>query len=413
MGSLAKDEKFTASLLPQFPLVQIGERIKPDQLFIVFDLLSTSNQRLVKTFLQQALSDSTLNEVYVLSTFKLQPKSTAVIFGLYSSTENRKYFEFTVMGRVNKARDKTAEMPSSAVFSLGLTPICMFKQTAYYDTKAAYMPAQIAARLYLRNDGKLHAVIFSNVPLADGKRHTILLRLSGLQRGHSKAELYVDCAQLDSTQELSKAFSGLSQSSEPVELRTLQRKAQDVLEELKLVVRGSLSQVAGLQDCFLPQIEPAVSYPGIYQKKSNYIPGSLQEVLLAFVNKVKETTFLRNTIAECQACGLGAGNFPTPPPQPPKPKCETNTCFRGVLCTDTADGFQCGPCPEGFTGNGIVCTDIDECRYNPCFPGVRCLNMAPGFRCETCPPGYTGQIIQGVGINSAKNNKQVGLHGHR
>uniref|UniRef100_A0A803T6V3 Thrombospondin 4 n=1 Tax=Anolis carolinensis TaxID=28377 RepID=A0A803T6V3_ANOCA len=321
----------------------------PDMPQIFFDLLSTPNQKLVKTFLQQALSDPTLNEVYVLSTFKLQPKSTAVIFGLYSPTENRKYFEFTVMGRVNK----------------------------------------VSLR-YLRNDGKLHAVIFNNVPLADGKRHTVLLRLSGLQRGHSKAELYVDCAQLDSTQELSKAFSGLSQSSEPVELRTLQRKVQDALEELKLVIRGSLSQVAGLQDCFLPQIEPAVQYQG---KMFNFcLYHSIAKWQKSFISVIT---------------GLGAGNFPTPPPLPPKPKCEVSTCFRGVRCTDTADGFQCGPCPEGFTGNGIVCTDIDECRYNPCFPGVRCVNMAPGFRCEACPPGYTGQIIQSVGINSAKNNKQV------
>lgn len=31
---------------------------------------------------------------------------------------------------------------------------------------------------------------------------------------------------------------------------------QDFLEELKLVVRGSLLQVASLQDCFLQQSEP-------------------------------------------------------------------------------------------------------------------------------------------------------------
>lgn len=60
--------------------------------------------------------------------------------------------------------------------------------------------------------------------------------------------------------------------------------------------------------------------------------------------------------------GLGTGNFPTPPPQPLRPKCEANTCFRGVRCTDTTDGFQCGPCPEGFTGNGVICTDIDEVK---------------------------------------------------
>ncbi|XP_028604651.2 thrombospondin-4 isoform X1 [Podarcis muralis] len=270
---------------------------------------------------------------------------------------------------------------------------------------------------YLRSDGKLNAVIFSNVPLADGKRRSVLLRLSGLQRGSSKAELYVDCVQMDSVQDLPKAFSGLSQSSEAVELRTLQKKAQDTLEELKLVVKGSLSQVAGLQDCFLPQIEPAVQYPGVstsdfnrqllgHMMQMNQILGDVKDLLR---QQVKETTFLRNTIAECQACGLGAGNFPTPSPPPPKPKCEANTCFRGVRCMDTADGFQCGPCPEGFTGNGVICTDVDECRYNPCFPGVRCVNTAPGFRCEACPSGYSGQIIQGVGINSAKNNKQICL----
>lgn len=78
----------------------------------------------------------------------------------------------------------------------------------------------------MRSDGKLNAVVFSNVPLADGKRHAVLLRLSDLQRGFSKAELYVDCRQMDSIQDLPKAFSGLAQSSEAVELRTLQKKAQ-------------------------------------------------------------------------------------------------------------------------------------------------------------------------------------------
>lgn len=79
---------------------------------------------------------------------------------------------------------------------------------------------------YLRNDGKLNALIFSNVLLADGKRHAVLLRLSGLRHGFSKAELYVDCTLMDSIQHLPKVFSGLSQASESMELRTLQKKAQ-------------------------------------------------------------------------------------------------------------------------------------------------------------------------------------------
>lgn len=70
--------------------------------FSVFDLLPYANKRMVTNFLQQALGDSTLDDVYLLSTFKLQPKSTATVFGLYSSADNNKYFEFTVMGRMNK-----------------------------------------------------------------------------------------------------------------------------------------------------------------------------------------------------------------------------------------------------------------------------------------------------------------------
>lgn len=70
----------------------------------VFDLLPSSSQRLNPSVLQPILTDPTLNEVYVASTFKLHTKSSATIFGLYSSTDNSKYFEFTVMGRLNKGK---------------------------------------------------------------------------------------------------------------------------------------------------------------------------------------------------------------------------------------------------------------------------------------------------------------------
>ncbi len=46
----------------------------------------------------------------------------------------------------------------------------------------------------------------------------------------------------------------------------------------------------------------------------------------------------------------------------PRSRCQPNPCFKGVGCMETFDfpGYRCGPCPEGMTGNGTHCQDIDE-----------------------------------------------------
>lgn len=343
----------------------------------VLDLLSPAVQRQVTNYLQQALNNPSMNEVYVLSTFKLQPKSTITLFGLYSTKENNRYFEFTVMGRLNKASLR-----------------------------------------YLKSDGRLNSVIFNNIELADGKQHSLLLHLSGLHRGPSAAELYLDCIQVDAIKDLPRPLTGLNLNTGSVQLKTLQKKGQDSMDELKLVMGGSLTQIASIQECFMQQSEPG-QYAGDVSRQLlgqisqlNQLLGELRDVMR---QQVKETMFLRNTVSECQACGLTPDYpLPTPPPKPkpttpPKPRCAATSCFQGVRCTETESGFQCGPCPEGYTGNGIICTDTDECRLNPCFPGVRCINTIPGFRCESCPPGYTGPIVQGVGTTYARQNKQICL----
>lgn len=40
----------------------------------------------------------------------------------------------------------------------------------------------------------------------------------------------------------------------------------------------------------------------------------------------------------------------------PLPRCTNQTCFPGVTCTDISAGVSCGPCPVGFSGDGITCT---------------------------------------------------------
>ncbi|KAK3270608.1 hypothetical protein CYMTET_20999 [Cymbomonas tetramitiformis] len=97
--------------------------------------------------------------------------------------------------------------------------------------------------------------------------------------------------------------------------------------------------------------------------------------------------------------------FPAPPPSPP-PMCEVlEPCFPGVLCgSDPAHptGYLCGPCPEGMSGDGEDCTDVDECAVglgaptgasdnttSPCDPLTQCTNEPGGFSCSGCPGGYT------------------------
>lgn len=79
---------------------------------------------------------------------------------------------------------------------------------------------------YLKNDGRLNSVIFSNVHLADGKPHAVILWLSGLQQELCTIELYLDCLQVGAIQDLPKAFSTLLERSAAVELRTFLKKPE-------------------------------------------------------------------------------------------------------------------------------------------------------------------------------------------
>jgi len=71
-----------------------------------------------------------------------------------------------------------------------------------------------------------------------------------------------------------------------------------------------------------------------------------------------------------------------------------NPCFTGVNCTDqpppaNITGFICGPCPSGYFGDGLECTDIDECSNNTLNNCEQtCVNSLGSFSCE-CNSGYS------------------------
>ncbi|XP_066422226.1 cartilage oligomeric matrix protein isoform X1 [Molothrus aeneus] len=133
----------------------------------------------------------------------------------------------------------------------------------------------------------------------------------------------------------------------------------------------------------------------------------LLEVRDLLKQQIKEITFLKNTVMECDACGMRPEVTGPVVTVTQFSRCVPSPCFPGVPCTESGGGFRCGPCPAGYSGNGTHCSDINECNANPCFPKVQCINTNPGFRCDPCPPGFTGQLLQGVGMAFARANKQV------
>ncbi|XP_064819530.1 thrombospondin-3a-like [Oncorhynchus masou masou] len=110
-------------------------------------------------------------------------------------------------------------------------------------------------------------------------------------------------------------------------------------------------------------------------------------------------SLIRNTILECQVCGFHETHS----------RCEPNPCYKGLACTETREypGYRCGACPDGMTGNGTHCQDIDECALaRPCFSPEGCVNTAKGFTCEPCPFGFSGPLLSGLGVEFAKSHKQ-------
>lgn len=74
-----------------------------------------------------------------------------------------------------------------------------------------------------------------------------------------------------------------------------------------------------------------------------------------------------------------------------KPRCVPGICFREDMCVETAEGVECGPCPDGYTGDGFNCDDVDEVRTVFLRRSSRKSTFhigVPGYRAGICEHGY-------------------------
>ncbi|XP_078725679.1 mucin-4 [Lampetra fluviatilis] len=81
-------------------------------------------------------------------------------------------------------------------------------------------------------------------------------------------------------------------------------------------------------------------------------------------------------------------------------ECATqNTCHTNATCSNNEGSYNC-ICKQGFTGDGRMCSDIDECLTNCTDQSAQCVNTIGSYLCS-CAKGYTsiGDNNPGNGIN--------------
>ncbi|XP_062398863.1 thrombospondin-4a [Sardina pilchardus] len=333
----------------------------------VYDLMGSSD--CLADLLQGGLRGRALNEAFVLATFQMKSKAPTHVFKIYNPQDNSEHLDFVVQGKLNKATLR-----------------------------------------YQKSNGKVGQVVLGDTSLADGRTHNLMVQMTGLQSGPSKMAVYVDCNLVQTVDDLPAAFKpGVPPGHNKVAIKKMPSTSQDQLRELQLVIEDTVENVATLQDCHFPQTE-SLQLLGITTTKMEspeilVLTKMVSELKDLLLQEMKDTQYLKDRITQCLPCD-GAGP-PLSGIRNPDDTCGSLRCFGGAQCVRTAQGVECPPCPEGFTGDGVNCDDVDECQFNPCYPGVRCINTAPGFRCESCPLGYAGPEVRGVGIAYAQANRQV------
>ncbi|KAG8513619.1 Uromodulin, partial [Galemys pyrenaicus] len=83
-------------------------------------------------------------------------------------------------------------------------------------------------------------------------------------------------------------------------------------------------------------------------------------------------------------------------------------CHSNATCVENGAATSCY-CHAGFTGDGLVCVDLDECTLpgaHSCPPNSSCVNTPGSYTC-TCPDGF--RLTAGLGCTDVDECSEPGL----
>jgi len=128
-----------------------------------------------------------------------------------------------------------------------------------------------------------------------------------------------------------------------------------------------------------------------------------------------EVLVLVSVLVSVPVLVLGAGCNAILGIDSPRLRSSENECIDGTAhcgvnahCVDTDTAFTC-MCDDGYQGDGLTCTDVDECAASPCDANASCHNTAGAFTC-LCNTGYEGNGTACADVDECSNPESCDPH---